>query len=1546
MATDRVEVARAVEVPPETVKEDNNAVLLGLIANYPRSKYTLTYSLAEPSIYFHVLESDFGLKGKRLTDRILAELKNTRDFQPAPDAVGSIRTDDGNLLCIVREDGLSLIAQRGRLMQSLPSGGVMATVFADVDTVRERLQIFNQPLLAAEASGRMVAEETDDVLAVAAINGPKSTVVSGRAEAVAALLAALATDGIETRPMATSHAFHSPLMEPILDAFGQTASNIVYAAPHIPLVSNLNGKLLGPGEVQDASYWRRHIREAVQFYAGMQALRDAGCTVFLEIGPQPHLTGMGRYCLPDATLAWLPSLKAGQDDWTILLDSLARLYVRGVSIDWASFDQPYARQRTEVPTYPFQRERYWIEVDPRDARPSRPRGPALHPLLGRRVVSPLPIAQFESRVSSAMFPDYQPNRKMTVPEETFIDLAQAAAIAKFGPGTRSAVELALHTPLILNGEAHTLQTLLTPVEPGAARVEFFSQPDSEESWALHAAAVVTYVVLDDLPAEIVEVMAAPTTAAPASYSWTELIALPQQDRQFALAGVLRAGLAAVLRIAEERISLEHTLSGLGLDSIMAIELKAAIERSLSITIPIAALLTGPSLLELAGTLLAQAEATSAAPQCTAMGGPQVPTFPLSYGQRAMWFQHQVAPASIFNPVYAARLRSPLDLDAIRAAFQTVVARHSSLRTTFSLRDGVPMQVVADEVTLSLRHEEALGLAAAESEARLNAFAQEPFDLEHGPLFRVYVLSIGPEEHLLAMASHHLVTDLWSQAIIVHEVAQLYALPERAATLPQPGLHLADYVRWQHDLLAGPTGEQLWDYWRQQLAGELPVLHLPTARLRPPLQTYSGDRRSRALGTDLTGRLRALSEHAGTTLYATLLAAFHALLFRYTGQSDIIVGTATNGRSQASMADVVGYFVNSLPVRANVVPDQPFSALLAQVKQTVVDAISHQDYPLALLVERLRPARDLSRTPLFQVMFVFQRAHLMNDEGLSSFAISGSPGQLSMGPLRLESVGLETQGSPFDMTLMMVEAEHGLQAEITFNTDLFDGGAIERMLSHLEIMLASVVANPEQPVGRLALMPASELDRVVRQFNATNAALPINQPIHVLFEAHVDRTPAAIAVVDHSATWPHAAGTAVSYRELDLRANQLAHYLRARGVGPDVPVAICLERSLDLVVAILGVLKAGGAYIPVDPAYPADRISFMLADAQPAVLLTTMALQTSLNETLNRAGQDGVLEQTPTVVLDAEWSLIANAPATRPQSLADAHNLAYIIYTSGSTGRPKGVMIEHRGLCNLVLAQIAGFGVTAASRVLQFASFSFDASVSEIFMALACGARLVLAGRETLLSSTALPQLMRDEAISVVTLPPSLLSILVPEELPGLRTLISAGETLPVELARRWSLGRRMFNAYGPTETTIGPTFFDTAELDPAATTVPIGRPIANTQIYILDAFQQPVPLGVLGEISVGGVGLARVYLKRPELSAERFVEIGDWAAAPDGRPTRLYRTGDLGRFRADGSIEYLGRADHQVKIRGLRIELGEIESQLRSHPALREAYVIAREDTP
>lgn len=1301
------------------------------------------------------------------------------------------------------EDGLRLIAERGRLMQALPRDGAMAAAFADPGQVAARLG------------------ERYPQVSIAAVNGPNSVVVSGRESSVQALVADLEAEGLTTRGLSVSHAFHSPLMEPILDEFEHFAETVTFQAPRLPLISNVTGEAMAAGQVPDAAYWRRHIRQAVQFDEGMLALARGGCNTFVEIGPSPTLIGMGRRCLAGDRGAvageeflWLPSLAREAEDWAVMLDSLGALYVAGHRVDWAGLDRGATGARRRLPTYPFQRERYWIAGSP-VARHLGPAGGEEEPVAAADV--------------AAMDPALQPQQPRLLTREELL----AAGEAKRGP--------------LLEEE-------------------------------------------------------------------------------------IRRQIGRVLGLEPGRVAREAPLNTLGLDSIMAIELKNAVETRLNVELPIATLLQGPTIGELAADLLARlvAPEDDQRPRLEpAAERPAEGEYPLSAGQRALWLQHQVAPGSVYNPVYAVRVGAALETGRLLGALQAVVDRHPALRSTFGSRMGMPFQRVHERMEAGLEEVEATGWSDEQLRHAMGDAAYAVFDLQNGPLLRVILYRRAADEHFLLLAAHHIVVDLWSLATLVSELALLLGAPAETPALAPLPLAYTDFVAWQERFLESPAGEQQWRYWQGELEGPLPDLNLPTDRPRPAVQSFAGAVESLGLGVELSEQIRVFSERHRVTPYVTLLAAFQTLLHRYTGQEDIIAGSPMTGRTQPALSGLVGYFVSPVALRTRFGGMATFAELLAQVQRTVLRAMENQDYPLPRLVERLRPPRDPSRTPIFQVMFAMQRAHLLYEQGLSQFAL-GAPGvRIDLGGIPLESVALERRMSPFDLTMLVADTEDELGAALEYNVALFDRATMARMLQHYRTLLQGIVADAERPVGSLPVLAQAEEQVLLGAWSHTGYGPVADMGIHRLFEAQVDRSPEATAVVDLSAGQEGRA-VQLSYREMDQRANQLAHYLRGLGVGPDVLVGIMAERSAEMIVGLLGVLKAGGAYVPLDPATPRERTAAILQDAGAGIVLTQEVLATELPDT-----------GAHVLCLDADAGLLARLPSDRmPDATSGAH-LAYAIYTSGSTGKPKGVILQHDGLINLVQAQTEAFGLGPECRVLQFASFSFDASVSEIFMALTTGASLTMVSREVLLSPQALTEVLREQAITTITLPPTLLRLLEPAELPELRTIISAGEACTPEIVQRWREGRRFFNAYGPSEATIGPTFFEASELPEDAATVPIGRPIRNVEVYVVDAWLQPVPVGVPGELCIGGVGVARGYLNQPALTAARFMPNG-FGRRMRGGTSRMYRTGDLVRFLPDGNLDFLGRVDNQVKIRGFRIELEEVEAALLRHPGVREAVVVAR----
>lgn len=933
-------------------------------------------------------------------------------------------------------------------------------------------------------------------------------------------------------------------------------------------------------------------------------------------------------------------------------------------------------------------------------------------------------------------------------------------------------------------------------------------------------------------------------------------------------------------------------------------------------------------------------------------------YPLSYGQQALWFLYQSTPESAaYNTAFTARIRSHVDVPALQRTFQTLVNRHSSLRTTFSTDDnGEPVQVVHGYQEICFNQIDASIWTWDELYKEVVEVYRQPFDLEQGPVFRVTLFTRSEQDHILLLAFHHIVYDGWSLWILLDELRVLYPAEKEGSRISLPLLEVsyADYVRKQAEMFAGPEGEKLWHYWQQQLSGELPVLNLPTDRPRPPIQTNNGASYPFKLPEELTQKMKALAQAEGVTLYMLLLAAFQVLIHRYTAQEDILVGSPVTGRNSPELAGIFGYFVNMVVLRANISGNSTFKTFLQQGRQTVLDMIAHQNYPFPLLVEKLQPNRDPSRSPLFQVTFTLQRAQRSKkavDWLVDFLYVPGSKhpamqpsvkteeflanneaiNQVDWGGFTLEPFAISQEEGQFDLSLQLAEAKGMLIGAFQYNTDLFDMTTIVRMTEHFRTLLEGIVDNPQQRVSELPILTEAERHQILVEWNDTTTDYPKDRCLHELFEAQVEQTPDAVALTFEDMQ--------MTYRELNARSNQLAHYLRTLGVGPEVLVGICVERSLEMVIGLLGVLKAGGAYVPLDPEYPKERLAFMIEDSQTPVLLTQEKLKLEIG---NRKLDNGNI-----VCLDSDWETIAQECENNPVSGVNADNLIYVIYTSGSTGKPKGAMNIHRALCNRLLWMQDAYRLTADDHILQKTPFSFDVSGWEFFWPLITGARLVIAKPGGHKDSAYLVKLITEQKITTMHFVPPMLQVFLQEpdveQCTSLRQVICSGEALPYELQQYFfeRLGAELHNLYGPTEAAIDVTFWH-CKRENQRKIVPIGRPIANTQIYILDRYLQPVPIGASGELYIGGAGLARGYLNRPGLTKEKFIP----DPFSDEVGARLYRTGDLARFLPDGNIEFLGRVDHQVKIRGFRIELGEIEAILAKHAAVREVVVIAREDQP
>ena len=903
-------------------------------------------------------------------------------------------------------------------------------------------------------------------------------------------------------------------------------------------------------------------------------------------------------------------------------------------------------------------------------------------------------------------------------------------------------------------------------------------------------------------------------------------------------------------------------------------------------------------------------------------------FPTSFAQQRLWFLDLLEPGSpAFNISTAMSFKGRLDVTALERSLNEIVKRHEALRTTFSAIDGQPIQVVVPYLVLSLPVKDLRELPEDEREAaalkQATDESRQSFDLAVGPLLRTTLYRLGSDHHILSLTIHHIVSDGWSMGVLTQEIAALYeAFCEgKPSPLNELPIQYADFAVWQRESMKGKLVEEQLSYWRKQLGGNLPVLELPTDRPRPALQTYRGARHYVALPDTLTEALKALSRSEGATLFMTLLAAFKLLLYRYTGQCEMTVGTSIANRTRPETERLIGFFLNTLVLRADLSGNRSFRELLAHVREVALGAYANQDVPVETVLEMLQPERNLSHNPLFQVMLILQNTPMP---------------AINLPGLTLNRLEIDNTTAKFDLTLELSEKPEGLSGFLEYNTDLFDASTIARMEEHFKTLLESIVANPQQRLSSLSLLTEVERHQLLAEWNHTRADGRADKCVHELFEAQVERTPEASAVIFGEGR--------LTYRELNSRANQLAHHLRALGVGPEARVGVCMERSAEMMIALLGVLKSGGAYLPLDPAYPKERLALILEEAGSPVLLTKQWLGDSFSEFTGEV-----------LCLDSQWQAIAQQSEENPVNRTEVESLAYVIYTSGSTGKPKGVMIQHGSLAGYAETASNEYAIGPKDRVLQFASISFDTSAEEIYPCLLRGATLVLRTDSMLSSVPEFLEKCRQWSITVLDLPTAYWhevaarldaeASVLPQ---SLRLVIIGGEKALSDRLAKWRAYAgeqvRLVNTYGPTEATVVTTMCELpsqSQGGPEVRDVPIGRPIRNAQTYVLDELLQPAPIGIPGELYIGGEGLARGYLGRQELTAERFIP--NPFNGESG--SRLYKTGDLARYSFDGAIEFVGRVDQQVKVWGFRIELGEIECLLGQHPSVRETVVLAHEES-
>jgi|GEM_PF-628006 len=1301
------------------------------------------------------------------------------------------------------EDALGLVAERARLVEELPGGAMLAVPLGAAGV---------EPLLRGG-------------LALAATNAPGLCTVSGPPEAIAALEAELGARGIVARRLAASHAFHSPAMRPVAERLTARIRAMELRPPEIPFVSNVTGRWITAAEATDPAYWADHLCRTVRFAEGVGELLATPGRILLEVGPGRTL---GAFALhagapEDAVLASLRHGYTRRSDAAFFLETLGRLRLAGARIDPSAAAGGEARTRVPLPTYPFERERCWVEP-----RRKRRHGP---PPRRRR-----PAAEVEA-------PPVQPEVAAET-DDGFLHARPRLANAYVAPAT-----------------------------------------DTERA----VAAV-----------------------------WSELL------------GVREVGV-------------HDDFFALGGHSLLATQILTRLRDEVGAELSLAEIFEAPTVAALAARV--DDARVSGAPGGLAplRAVPRDRPLPLSFAQHRLWALQQVDPESPFYTVSESRhLRGPLDVPALERSLKEVLRCHEALRSAYVARGDEPVQLPQPIPRAYLRVEDLRGVPAAHradlARRRAEEESRRPVSLTAGPVYRPRLLVLGEEEHVLLTSVHHIAYDGWSAGVFWREVRVLYDAFVRGepSPLPEPALHYADFAVWHREWMRGDAPAADLAYWREHLRGAPHVIDLPTDRPRPRTESHRGALHIFTLDAELTARLQAACAREGTTLYILLLAVYEVLLLRHSGQEDMVVGSLSANRAHPETHGLVGCFLNTVALRADLTGDPPFRELLARARRAALGADAHQFLPFDALLEALPVEREPGRHPLVQTMFVLQQR-----------ARHGSVPD--MGGLEITHFAVDPGVSKFDVGILADEYDGVVEMLLEYRTDLFDHATMLRWATHCRNLLEHVAGDTTRRLSELPLLDADERSQLLHGYNDTAAPYPADACIHDLFAAQASHTPDAPAVRFEGAT--------VSYAALEDASRRLAARLRARGAGPESRVGICLERSPEMVTAVLGVLRAGAAYVPLDPAYPADRLRSMLEDSDVHLVVADEVGAARLpgfggevvevappppgplSPARGRKGEHDTAEgedRSVDMPLPHSWGRVASL--SEPGGGPD--NLAYVIYTSGSTGKPKGVLVPHRGVVNLLTAAREHFGAGPGTRMLQAASLSFDASVLEIFLPLTTGGTVHLARRDTLLDPEALGALLRSERITALAATPALLTTLPDGPYPELRVLTVGGDRCGADLAARWSGGRRMLNAYAPTEATVYSTVFDCSAGE--AGTPPVGRPIANARAYVLDTRMTPVPVGGAGEVFLGGAGVVRGYHGRPELTAERFV--------PDpfsGEPgARLYRTGDRGRRRADGELEFLGRVDDQVKIRGFRIEPAEVESALLSHPAVRDAVVAAREDVP
>lgn len=1332
------------------------------------------------------------------------------------------------------EDGLKLIAERARLMQQLPENGTMAAVFCDAATVTDYLK-------------KHVCN-----VEIAAINSPENIVVSGEVNAVDVLLKQLLSGGIDSQKLSVSHAFHSHLMEPMQENFGQFAQTITYRPLILPLVSNVTGTIRQPGEILDADYWQQHIRKPVQFAKGVKALKQLATHTYLEIGPTPTLLNLfANNTVADVftdksssnnnasrmTDILLPSLSNKKADWSVLTNSFAKLYIHGAAINWTEFDRDYQWQRIDLPNYPFNKDKFWIETQ---LTPAPQQSESIPP----------------SQVNTSKVSEIKPDSVFT---ETSTDV----------------------------------EHIITMLGKADNEVEL----------------------------ELIE-----------SY--------------------IAKQLCTILEIQQNKFDRHCAFNEMGIDSLMTFSLKNKIERDLSISIPMLQFLQGNYVSDIA-KLIVNAE-ISVNDQNIKPIVRKSYLHPLTFAQQRLWFLNQLSPSScVYNVPCVYQIKGALNLSALQQSLNIIIRRHEILRTSFVMRAGEASQFVSEALPLTLSLVELQNGNPDDKMNQANAIileeGQRPFDLSNGALFRAKVIQLATQEHIFVLVFHHIICDGWSINLLFSELATIYRHLINQQMIDPGGLELKDAELPMHTLAPLPiqyTDFCYWEqqhltidklapqlaYWKHKLANNEPI-NLPYDHPYPEEQTFIGARKLLPLSQSLSNKLDQLASEQEVTPFVLLLTAFNTLLFHYSGQNEINVGTPIANRQSSEVEKLVGLFVNTLVMHSTIDNTSNFVELLSHVKQVALEAYAHQSVPFEQLVEEVGCQHNLQHNPLFQVGFVLQDAALVNAE------LQG---------LELKFLDVDFGTSMFHLSLIVIEQNNQYSAYLEYNTALFEAQTISTMLKHFDNILQNVVANPAQPIANLSLLQKNPQESTAAQSLVTSKATSTWQSIQELFEQQVIKTPQNIALVFNNEQ--------LTYLELNRRANHLAHYLMSLNVRRGCRVAIYMERSVEMIISVWAILKTGAAYVPLDHYSPTDRIAFMLEDSGAKFLLTNEGW-------LKRQDDFTTLHSiVHCVYLDTNWLTINQPISTavsineNPKTKTNQQDIAYILYTSGTTGKPKGVQVHHGGVLNLAfgLEQVIYNRYSANYlNVSLNGPLSFDTSVKQLLQ-LGFGHTLHLVPEESRLDATHMLTYLQHSQLEVLDCTPSQLKRLLdvgllekikqPLNTSGLKTIhlkavLIGGEIISQSI---WSQLTKVkdidfYNLYGPTECTVNASV---SHIQSSGDLPTIGQPLSNVKIYILDQYQQQVPTNISGEIYIAGEGVSKGYLNRSELNLERFL-VDPFNCDVNAR---MYRTGDRARFKSNGNIEFLGRLDRQVKINGFRIELSEIEKVLAQHPDVSDVIVVTEKD--